>query len=121
MVRVGSCRGNALVIRIVRCTQGVQVGKSGSRGSDAMNEPRLKHGHVEWLFGEARSLFHDPRRFGAVLWHDAADGPIALHPLLSKLGVEPFDQQFTADWLRKGFRGRTQSVKAALLAGQEIG
>src|SRR3546814_587329 len=114
-------RGKYLLIRFDNGTQIVHLGMSGSLRRAAMNEPRRKHDHVEWLFDDARFLFHDPRRFGAVLWHDAADGPIALHPLLSKLGVEPFDQQFTADWLRKGFRGRTQSVKAALLAGQEIG
>ena len=33
----------------------------------------------------------DPRRFGAVLWHE---GDISQHPLLAKLGPEPLLEGF---------------------------
>src|SRR5690606_9198869 len=73
-----------------------------------------------WIFADARFLLHDPRRFGAVLWHDAALGPVADHPLLAKLGIEPFDPLFTPDYLYRRLRGRRQSIKQTLLAGDIV-
>src|SRR3546814_14899398 len=60
-------RGKYLLIRFDNGTQIVHLGMSGSMRRAAMNEPRRKHDHVEWLFDEARFMFNDPRRLGAVL------------------------------------------------------
>ena len=54
---------------------------------------------------------HDPRRFGAVLWHDQSDGDIQLHPLLKNLGPEPLSDAFTPASLIKSSRGRKTSIK----------
>ncbi len=62
----------------------------------------------------------DPRRFGAVLWHSRADGPIEKHPLLAHLGIEPFDPHFNAMHLHQRWQGRSVSVKQALLAGHDV-
>jgi formamidopyrimidine-DNA glycosylase len=113
-------RGKYLLIRFDNGTQIVHLGMSGSLRRVAMDEPRLRHDHVEWVFDDARFLFHDPRRFGAVLWHNDADGDVAAHPLLAHLGIEPFDARFDGAWLRKGFQGKTQAIKAALLAGHVV-
>lgn len=113
-------RGKYLLIRFDNGTQIVHLGMSGSLRRVPMNEPRRKHDHVEWVFDDARFLFHDPRRFGAVLWHDATDGDVFAHPLLASLGVEPFDLRFDGTWLHKGFRGKKQAIKAALLAGHVV-
>lgn len=110
-------RGKYLLINFKHGTQIIHLGMSGSLRRVPMTEPRRKHDHAEWVFDDARFLLHDPRRFGAVLWHDAALGPIALHPLLAKLGLEPFDTQFTPVALHKGFSGKTLAVKQALLSG----
>jgi formamidopyrimidine-DNA glycosylase len=93
---------------------------SGSLRRAPSDEPRRKHDHAEWLFGHARFLLHDPRRFGAILWHHAADGPIALHPLLARLGIEPFDPLFTPEYLHRHLRGKTLAIKQALLAGNIV-
>ena len=113
-------RGKYLLIHFENGVQIVHLGMSGSLRRVPLGEPRRKHDHVEWLFDDARFLLHDPRRFGAVLWHDTADGPIARHPLLSSLGVEPLDPEFTSALLHAGLKGRTQSIKSALLAGQIV-
>ncbi len=62
----------------------------------------------------------DPRRFGALLWHEHADGPVEAHPLLAGLGVEPFDALFDGAWLYRGTRGRSVSIKQVLLAGDVV-
>ncbi|UYO93053.1 bifunctional DNA-formamidopyrimidine glycosylase/DNA-(apurinic or apyrimidinic site) lyase [Pollutimonas sp. M17] len=113
-------RGKYLLINFDHGTQIIHLGMSGSLRRTPQNEPRRKHDHAEWIFGHARFLLHDPRRFGAVLWHDAADGPIAAHPLLATLGIEPFDERFTPDYLYGKLRGKTLSIKQALLAGHIV-
>jgi formamidopyrimidine-DNA glycosylase len=119
---VRSCRrrGKYLLIDFDPGTLIVHLGMSGSLRRVAPTEPRRLHDHVEWCFDHARFLLHDPRRFGAVLWHDAASGPVEQHPLLSKLGIEPFDDAFTAAYLHKGLKNRKQSIKQALLAGDVV-
>lgn len=120
--RVLSCerRGKYLLINFEHGTQIVHLGMSGSLRRVPPFEARRKHDHAEWLFHDARFLLHDPRRFGAVLWHDAANGPVTAHPLLAKLGMEPFDPGFTPDYLYQRLRGKTQAIKQALLAGDIV-
>lgn len=79
-----------------------------------------KHDHVDWVFDTCVLRFRDPRRFGAVLWHPREDGEIDAHPLLAKLGVEPFSPAFTGRLLHARTRGRSVSVKQALLAGEIV-
>ena len=86
----------------------------------SMLEERRKHDHAEWIFHDSRFLLHDPRRFGAILWHPASDGPVEEHPLLARLGLEPLDPSFNGAHLAKHFAGRRVAVKQALLAGNVV-
>ncbi|RTZ40664.1 bifunctional DNA-formamidopyrimidine glycosylase/DNA-(apurinic or apyrimidinic site) lyase [Candidimonas sp. SYP-B2681] len=113
-------RGKYLLINFHHGTQIIHLGMSGSLRRAASDEPRRKHDHAEWIFDHARFLLHDPRRFGAILWHDAADGSIALHPLLARLGIEPFDPLFTPEYLHRHLQGKTLAIKQALLAGNIV-
>ncbi|NYT64179.1 bifunctional DNA-formamidopyrimidine glycosylase/DNA-(apurinic or apyrimidinic site) lyase [Alcaligenaceae bacterium] len=113
-------RGKYLLINFDHGTQIIHLGMSGSLRRVPLDEPLRKHDHAEWLFDHARFLLHDPRRFGAILWHDAAAGPLAEHPLLAKLGIEPFDPLFTPEYLHRHLQGKTQAIKQALLAGQVV-
>jgi formamidopyrimidine-DNA glycosylase len=67
---------------------------------------------------------HDPRKFGAVLWHPKSKGPIESYTLLQKLGVEPFSPEFAgelgAEVLYQKYRNRSIAVKQFLLAGQAV-
>ncbi len=116
---VVSCerRGKYLLINFDHGTQIIHLGMSGSLRRAGLDEPRRKHDHAEWLFDHARFLLHDPRRFGAILWHDKARGPVGTHALLHKLGIEPFDPLFTGAYLHRRLHARTLSIKQALLAG----
>ncbi|GLU32906.1 bifunctional DNA-formamidopyrimidine glycosylase/DNA-(apurinic or apyrimidinic site) lyase [Trinickia caryophylli] len=79
-----------------------------------------KHDHIDWIFDDFLLRFRDPRRFGAVLWHPRAAGEPEAHPLLAKLGVEPFSPPFTGELIHRRTRGRTASIKQALLAGDIV-
>ena len=117
-----SCRrrGKYLLMEFDRGTQLIHLGMSGSLRSVPTGEILRKHDHVEWHFERITLRLHDPRRFGAVLWHPVQDGPVENHPLLQKLGIEPFDPNFDAAHLRKGFKGRQMAIKQALLAGDVV-
>lgn len=113
-------RGKYLLIGFDHGTQIVHLGMSGSLRNVPADALRRRHDHIEWRFPHARLLLHDPRRFGAVLWHAAADGPLPLHPLLAHLGIEPFDPAFSGRHLHAQWRGKQQAVKLALLAGHAV-
>lgn len=119
---VQSCerRGKYLLINFPNGTMIIHLGMSGSLRRANPGEERRKHDHVEWLFDDSRFLLHDPRRFGAVLWHPATDGPVLQHPLLASLGLEPFDPLFTPVWLHQQLAGKTASIKQVLLAGRMV-
>ena len=82
--------------------------------------PPRAHDHVDLAFEEHLIRLTDPRRFGALLWHPAAAGPVTQHPLLAQLGIEPFDVRFDGAVVYAGTRGRTASIKQVLLAGQVV-
>src|SRR5690606_14501922 len=113
-------RGKYLLLRFEHGTQIVHLGMSGSLRSVPSDEMPRKHDHVDWVFEDVTLRLHDPRRFGAVLWHADRDGPIIAHPLLAKLGLEPFDPRFDGAWLHQQFRGRSIAIKRALQAGSAV-
>ncbi|MFU1926439.1 bifunctional DNA-formamidopyrimidine glycosylase/DNA-(apurinic or apyrimidinic site) lyase [Bordetella hinzii] len=113
-------RGKYLLLRFEHGVQIVHLGMSGSLRRVAMDEAPRKHDHVDWVFDHAILRLHDPRRFGAVLWHPATTGPVEAHPLLVSLGIEPFDPRFDGKWLHDHFRGKRVAVKQALLAGHAV-
>jgi formamidopyrimidine-DNA glycosylase len=68
--------------------------------------------------GAARLAIVDPRRFGTgelLLGSDALDEFFA-----DRLGLEPFDERFTAEHLRDLAKGRTGPIKALLLDQRRI-
>lgn len=113
-------RGKYLLLRFEQGVQIVHLGMSGSLRRVALDEPRRKHDHAEWLFDDARFLLHDPRRFGAILWHEHASGPLEEHPLIRTLGMEPFDPLFTPAYLHRHLQGRRIAIKQALLGGKIV-
>lgn len=119
-VRACRRRGKYLLIDFDSGTQIIHLGMSGSLRSVLHGELLRKHDHVEWQFEHVTLRLHDPRRFGCVLWHPKHLGPVENHPLLCKLGIEPFDPAFDAKWLKKGLTGRQVAIKQALLAGDIV-
>jgi len=54
------------------------------------------------------------------MWHPTEAGDAQSHPLLSKLGIEPFDSAFDPDYLLAGLKGKKMSIKQLLLAGHVV-
>jgi formamidopyrimidine-DNA glycosylase len=72
------------------------------------------HDHVVFhLEPRATVTFNDPRRFGAMLMSETAT--LEAHPLFKGLGPEPMDSGLDAGHLARACRGRSTSLKAALL------
>ncbi|MEQ1527175.1 MAG: Fpg/Nei family DNA glycosylase [Gallionella sp.] len=65
----------------------LHLGMSGSLRIFPIGTPHEKHDHFDLVLSNDKLMrLRDPRRFGAVLWHE---GNIATHPLLATLGPEP--------------------------------
>jgi formamidopyrimidine-DNA glycosylase len=77
-------------------------------------EPEPTHVRVRMeLEPKLRLVVVDPRRFGT---GELLLGSAALEAFLSaRLGVEPFDEGFTADYMRALARGRRAPIKSLLL------
>ena len=92
----------------------LHLGMSGSLRICPQETELRKHDHFIAQLDSGSHLemrLHDPRRFGAVLWHDQSDGDIQLHPLLKNLGPEPLSDAFTPASLIESSRGRKTSIK----------
>lgn len=123
-VRSTGRRGKYLLVHFDHGTLIIHLGMSGHlRILPAATAPE-KHDHIDLVVASAQGLqalrMKDPRRFGAVLWHDAADGALEHHVLLRELGVEPLEAGFTGKLLYDRTRGRSTAVKQALLAGDIV-
>ena len=106
-------RGKYILIRVGRGTLIVHLGMSGSlRVANSMQAPR-KHDHYDLLLDSGRCLrYHDPRRFGCLLWTE--DDPDK-HPLIASLGAEPLGEHFDGDTLYARSRGRGLPVKSFIM------
>ena len=113
-------RGKYLLLHFGHGVLILHLGMSGSLRFLEHWEPPQRHDHVDIGFGHGWLRLHDPRRFGALLWHEAAKGPVAAHPLLARLGVEPLEGGFDGALLHGGCRGRRVAIKQLLLAGQVV-
>ena len=94
------------------------LGMSGSLRMVQATEPPKKHDHIDWVLDSGLVLrYHDPRRFGALLWTE--EDPVA-HDLLAHLGPEPLSDDFDGDYLFTSSRGRRQSVKTFIMDGRIV-
>jgi formamidopyrimidine-DNA glycosylase len=117
-------RGKYLLIHFAHGTLLIHLGMSGHlRVLPLGTEPR-KHDHFDLVVAGAAGpqvlRLHDPRRFGAVLWHAMADGALDQHLLLRGLGVEPLEPGFSGETLFRASRNRSAPVKQFLLAGDVV-
>lgn len=102
----------------------VHLGMTGTLRVMPAETPVRVHDHVDLVLGDRVLRFNDPRRFGLVLWHAAADGPVLASAPFRKLGVEPFSDEFAGALggahLHRASRGRSVAVKQFLLAGVAV-
>lgn len=93
----------------------VHLGMSGSLGQFPTTTPHAKHDHCVIDFKNGTSLhYHDPRRFGMVMWANDAVS------YLSNVGIEPLTDDFTAKYLfdiihKNPTRPKTAPIKAVIM------
>jgi formamidopyrimidine-DNA glycosylase len=91
----------------------LHLGMSGSLRILPANTPPEKHDHFDLTLTNGTQMrLRDPRRFGAVLWHE---GDVRGHPLLAALGPEPLGSDFDAAHLYRATRDRSISIKQCIM------
>ena len=106
---------------LVDCGKGgllMHLGMSGSlRICDPRDPPKI-HDHFDLLMDSGDCIrFHDPRRFGALLWWDT---PWQEHSLLRHLGPEPLGESFDGKYLYQRSRGLKVAVKHFIMDGKVV-
>jgi formamidopyrimidine-DNA glycosylase len=111
-------RSKYLLFRVGRATLIIHLGMTGSLRVYQRAPARRPHDHVDFDFDNDVTLrYHDPRRFGAVLW---AQGTTAAHPLLAHLGPEPLMPDFDAAYLYAATRNRRTGIKQVIMDSQVV-
>jgi formamidopyrimidine-DNA glycosylase len=105
-------RAKYLLLRLDAGTLIIHLGMSGSLRILPAGTPAGKHDHIDLVFGDALLRLRDPRRFGAMLWHD---GPDPHHPLLAHLGPEPLGDDFNIEALARALARRGCAIKLAIM------
>lgn len=87
------------------------LGMSGSFRICEGHEERRKHDHLIIQFEDMQLRYHDPRRFGCILWLDQH----AQTKLIDTLGPEPLSDAFNADYLFNKFKNKNTGIKVAIM------
>lgn len=108
-----SRRAKYLLLSMQSGTLIIHLGMTGSLKIVSDTTPPIKHDHVDIILNNAGILrYNDPRRFGAIFWTDQTP---SLHPLLSKLGPEPLEPNFSHTYLLKALQNRRKSIKECIM------
>ncbi|MFT5083503.1 MAG: formamidopyrimidine-DNA glycosylase [Lentisphaeria bacterium] len=106
-------RGKYLLLQFEHGTVLWHLGMSGSLRIVDSAEATNTHDHVDVVFRNHKVLrYHDPRRFGSVIW---TAEKLEHHPLLSHLGPEPLSEDFNGEYLFLRARKRTQAIKTWIM------
>lgn len=106
-------RGKYLLLSTQKGVLMIHLGMSGNLRVLPQATPVQKHDHIDLLLQNGLLLrYHDPRRFGAWLWTE--DTP-EHHPLLKKLGPEPLNEAFNAEYLFQKSRNRRVPIKSFIM------
>ena len=90
------------------------LGMSGSFRFERQGFNRRPHDHaVISMKNGTEVVYHDPRRFGALMWFKSEEE--AQHPLLSVLGPEPLGDAFHAEYLKTQLKTKKSAIKPVLM------
>ena len=90
----------------------MHLGMTGSISVVPVIEPLKKHHHFELKLDNNSSMrFHDPRRFGSILWQKNNEQL----SLLEKLGPEPLSYEFDENSLFNSSIGKTKNIKTFIM------
>lgn len=87
------------------------LGMSGSFRLCGKGDDLRKHDHLVIQFDDIELRYHDPRRFGCILWLDEHSQA----KLIDTLGPEPLSDAFDADYLAEKFKTKNVGAKVAMM------
>ena len=112
-------RGKYLLLDLSQGLLLIHLGMSGSLSFGQALSPPGAHDHFDCLTDKGLLRLHDPRRFGAVVYAESQNSPVA-QKLLGHLGVEPLEDSFTPELFAKALKTRQTAIKPLLLAGDIV-
>ncbi len=117
-VRAIDRRAKYILIRFDTGTLILHLGMSGSLRLVKRDAPLKLHDHWDIRVDSGWVLrFHDPRRFGSLLWTETDP---TLHPLLAKLAPEPLSGAFDGEYLFRATRKRSVAIKQLIMNSQLV-
>lgn len=118
-VQICSRRAKYLLIQCDTGVLMVHLGMSGSLRVWQKHAPQpSKHDHVDFVFEDGTLLrYHDPRRFGAILW---ITDKIEHHHLFKQLGVEPLSDAFNAQYLFNQLKNKNRAIKLMIMDNHTV-
>lgn len=87
------------------------LGMSGSFRLCEDNTELRKHDHFILQFEDFELRYHDPRRFGCILWLDQNSQT----KLIDTLGPEPLSDVFNAEYLTSKLKSKNVGIKVAMM------
>jgi len=107
-----SRRGKYIIMSFAKGSLIIHLGMSGSLRILGVKHKKRKHDHVEIFFDNLILRYHDPRRFGALIW---TENDPAKHTVLKDLGPEPLESGFDGKYLYRQTRRRKCAVKNLIM------
>ncbi|KAF1013646.1 MAG: Formamidopyrimidine-DNA glycosylase [Acinetobacter bereziniae] len=87
------------------------LGMSGSFRICDETEQLRKHDHLIIQFEDMQLRYHDPRRFGCIIWlNDQSQSK-----LIDTLGPEPLSDEFNAEYLFEKLKNKNVGTKVAIM------
>ncbi len=109
--------GKYLLLKVPQGSMLLHLGMSGRVSLQDSIVPQEKHTHAVFQFGRDTFLhFIDPRRFGCILWVPEN----GRHPLLDKLGLDPFSPETNAKTLKSIARNCQSPIKTFIMDSRRI-
>lgn len=112
-------RGKYLLIGLDHGLVLVHLGMSGSLRFASVLPDAGVHDHFDLVTSLGTLRLHDPRRFGAVVYVESLDHPVALK-LLGRLGPEPLSETFDVAQFQVQLKRHQSAIKSVLLAGEAV-
>jgi formamidopyrimidine-DNA glycosylase len=112
-------RGKYLLVDMDHGVLLVHLGMSGSLLFSRTPASAGAHDHFDLVTSHGTLRLNDPRRFGAVVFAQGEQDPVA-QKLLGKLGAEPLGDGFDLPSFQAGLARRIAPIKQVLLAGEVV-
>lgn len=104
-------RSKYILAQFTQNTMLWHLGMSGSFRLCNPSDPLKKHDHLVITFSNIELRYHDPRRFGCILWLNETTQT----KLLDTLGPEPLTNEFNAEYLQQKLKNKKVAIKVALM------